>query len=469
LVFNSLTFLVFFTVVVAIYRLPIGWSARKLHLLLASYLFYAAWNPPFVILLWISTAVDWWAGRCLGRDRRKLFVSISLGVNLGLLGFYKYAGLALETFRDALITIGIDFRPPDLDIVLPVGISFYTFQTLSYTIDVYRGRLVPARSLIDFALYVSFFPQLVAGPIVRATEFLPQAASSRTFSARQLGFGAALLIAGLFQKVVLADTVLAPIVDLVYADPSRAGFLDAWCGTLAFAGQILLDFSGYSTCAIGAALCFGFTLPQNFRTPYAASGFSDFWRRWHITLSSWLRDYLYISLGGNRRGERRTLINLMLVMLLGGLWHGAAWHFLVWGGIHGTLLILERSARPWIEARAWSRRPMSRYGAMLVTFGLVCVAWVPFRASDMRDAMTLLQTMMLLGSGDNLELSRRAVILAMGTVFCLVVCQWAFRDRSIEAIWSRLPIAGRAIVLSGLLLAIAFAPGEDRAFIYFQF
>ncbi|MBW2508538.1 MAG: MBOAT family protein, partial [Deltaproteobacteria bacterium] len=241
-----------------------NWTVRKLHLLLASYLFYAAWNPPFVILLWISTAVDWWAARRLAQNHRKLFVGISLLVNLGMLGFFKYADLALETLQILLVGIGIDYRPPKLDLILPVGISFYTFQTLSYTIDVYRGRIPPARSLPDFALYVAFFPQLVAGPIVRASSFLPQLISKSRFSVQQLGFGAALLVAGLFEKVVLADGIFAPIADQVYASPVRAGFLDAWCGTLAFACQILLDFSGYSTCAIGAALCLGFNIPRNF-------------------------------------------------------------------------------------------------------------------------------------------------------------------------------------------------------------
>jgi alginate O-acetyltransferase complex protein AlgI len=468
LVFNSLTFILFFTVVVAIYRLPIGWTARKLHLLLASYLFYAAWNPPFVILLWISTAVDWWAARRLAQNHRKLFVGISLLVNLGMLGFFKYADFALEALHILLAGLGIDYRPPELGMILPVGISFYTFQTISYTIDVYRGRIPPARSLLDFALYVSFFPQLVAGPIVRATRFLPQLASEARFSVQQLGFGAALLVAGLFEKVVLADGIFAPIADQVFASPARAGFLDAWCGTLAFACQILLDFSGYSTCAIGAALCLGFNIPANFRMPYAAIGFSDFWRRWHISLSSWLRDYLYISLGGNRRGALRTQINLMIVMLLGGLWHGASWQFVLWGGIHGLLLIGERQMLPWIRARTWHRNLAVRFAAALATFAAVCVAWVPFRATSLADTRDLLGAM-LLGSGENIELGQRAVVLAMGVAGLLLIAQWVFRERDAEKVWAQMPIALRALVLSALLLAIVFAPGENRAFIYFQF
>ena len=244
-----------------------------------------------------------------------------------MLGFFKYGGFLLANFRRGLALLGVDYVPPEMDIFLPIGISFYTFQTLSYTIDVYRGHTRPWPSFLDFAMFVTFFPQLVAGPIVRAAEFLPQCVTPKRANAHQLGWGASLLVLGIFEKVVLADGVMAPVVDTVYGSVREAGFFSAWVGTLAFGSQIFFDFAGYSTCAIGAGLSLGFVLPDNFRFPYAAVGISDFWTRWHISLSSWLRDYLYIPLGGNRQGLVRTQANLMVTMLLGGLWHGAAWRF----------------------------------------------------------------------------------------------------------------------------------------------
>ena len=346
MLFNSPTFLAFFLVVLAVHYSPLEWTPKKGFLLLASYLFYAAWNPPFVALIWLSTVVDWYAAKWMFASssptlRRGLLI-LSLTTNLGLLGFFKYSGFVLENFVAVAQLGGVIFTPVDLGVLLPIGISFYTFQTLSYTIDVYRGQLEPADSPLDFALFVTFFPQLVAGPIVRASQFLPQLVEEKRATSAQMGWGFSLFTLGLFEKVVLADSWMAPAADVVYDAAPLAGAMDAWVGTLAFSAQIFFDFAGYSTCAIGIALCLGFALPDNFRYPYAAIGFSDFWSRWHISLSSWLRDYLYIPLGGNRRGRRRTYINLGLTMLLGGLWHGAAWRFVVWGGLHGAYLGIER-------------------------------------------------------------------------------------------------------------------------------
>ncbi|MCD4722509.1 MAG: hypothetical protein K8S13_22030 [Desulfobacula sp.] len=336
MVFNSLTFLVFFGIVLIVHNLRISWTAKKLSLIYFSYLFYAAWNPPFVVLLWISTLVDWKAGKKIYFARnifqKRLYLVLSLIVNLGLLGFFKYGNFLLDNFISIMNVFNISFHPAKPDIILPVGISFYTFQSISYTIDIYKGRMKPWKSSIDFAMYVTFFPQLVAGPIVRATDFLPQCSLPKASSGKQLSWGFFLLVTGLFEKVFMADTLLAPVADAVYSGIGQTGFADAWIGTLAFSGQIFFDFAGYSTCAIGAALCLGFILPDNFRFPYGAVGFSDFWQRWHISLSSWLRDYLYIPLGGNRKGNTRTQINLMLTMLIGGLWHGASWRFVAWGG-----------------------------------------------------------------------------------------------------------------------------------------
>jgi len=349
MVFNSLTFAVFFACVLALHNLPLGWRAKKINLLLASYLFYAAWNPPFVILLWISTVVDWWAAKALVHAERpavrRAWMLLSVVANLGMLGFFKYGQFLLENFTALLQALGVDYHPPHYDIVLPVGISFYTFATMSYTLDVYLRRALPARNFLDYALFVTFFPHLVAGPIMRPTELVPQFEQPRRASAQQLCFGLALMTIGLFQKVVLADGFLSPIAERVYDADVRPGALDAWAATLAFGGQIFCDFAGYSTTAIGAAMCLGFAMPDNFRFPYAAIGFSDFWRRWHITLSSWLRDYLYIPLGGNRYGAPRRFANLLITMLLGGLWHGAGWTFVVWGALHGGFLCVNYARR----------------------------------------------------------------------------------------------------------------------------
>jgi alginate O-acetyltransferase complex protein AlgI len=290
-------------------------------LLIASYLFYAAWNPPFVLLLWFSTLADWILAKriqtSVSTSSRRLYLALSLVANLGMLGFFRYTTFAVDNTVALLDLFGIPVQLAAPDIVLPIGISFYTFQTLSYTIDVYRRQAKPWTSFLDYALYVTFFPQLVAGPIVRAFEFLPQCLEPRRATGRELSWGLMLLTVGLFEKVVVADTLLGPIADAVYQPQVVPSTLMAWVGTLAFAGQIFGDFAGYSTCAIGVAMCLGFSLPNNFRFPYASTGFSDFWRRWHVSLSTWLRDYVYISFGGNQIGELRTYINLMLTMLLG--------------------------------------------------------------------------------------------------------------------------------------------------------
>ncbi|MGH8481237.1 MAG: MBOAT family O-acyltransferase, partial [Nevskiaceae bacterium] len=346
MLFNSLTFLVFFCAVFMLHSLIPGWAGRKRLLLAASYLFYAAWNPPYVLILAFSTTMDWWLarriGRCEDQGRRRALLGLSLACNLSLLGFFKYGGFLLENFERAVAGIGVAYVAPDWSIVLPVGISFYTFASLSYTIDVYRRQIRSDCSLADYALFVSFFPHLVAGPIVRARLLLPQIEQARQATRDQIGWGLCLVCFGLFQKAVLADAVFAPLVDAVYAEPQRHGALDAAAAVLAFSGQIYYDFAGYSLAAIGLALCFGFEFPDNFRQPYAAAGFSDFWRRWHISLSTWLRDYLYIPLGGNRGGEARAARSLMLTMLIGGLWHGASWMFVLWGGLHGVYLAAER-------------------------------------------------------------------------------------------------------------------------------
>ena len=342
MIFNSYTFVAFFLIILLLHHLPFSWRTKKVNLLLASYIFYAAWNPPFILLLWLSTIVDFFVGRSLytqqNKHKRKLLLVLSLIGNLGMLCFFKYGEFLLNNFVALLNLLGVDFHPAKPNIILPAGISFYTFTTLCYTIDMYKRRSKPVQSMLDFSLFVTFFPHLVAGPIVRPPQLVPQFESPRKATALQLGQGLFLLSLGLFMKVVLADTLLAGTADNVFGFQKPLQALDAWMGVLAFSGQIFFDFAGYSTCAIAVALCLGFVLPENFRYPYAAIGFSDFWRRWHITLSAWLRDYLYIPIGGNRKGAVRTYVNLMITMLLGGLWHGASWTFVVWGGLHGMYL-----------------------------------------------------------------------------------------------------------------------------------
>jgi alginate O-acetyltransferase complex protein AlgI len=399
---------------------------------------------------------------------RKAWMIISVVVNLGMLGYFKYGEFLLANFVTLMGSIGVDYRPPEWNIILPVGISFYTFATLSYTLDVYLKRAKPAKSFLDYALFVTFFPHLVAGPIMRPTELVPQFAEPRRATAHQLQFGIALIILGLFQKVVLADGFLAPVVEKVY--DAREGvpmMLDAWVATLAFSGQIFCDFAGYSTTAIGVALCLGFAMPDNFRFPYAAVGFSDFWRRWHISLSSWLRDYLYIPLGGNRHGPKRTYGALMGTMLLGGLWHGAAWTFVVWGGLHGLYLAVER----WLKGKfgGWKPGPASIVALGLLTYILINITWVFFRAKDFTVASTMLTSMAGLADKPVAMIALLPMIYAMVIVGGIVATHWAMRDKTLEIAVERTPAWVVAALLGIMSIAIVAEQGKGSAFIYFQF
>jgi D-alanyl-lipoteichoic acid acyltransferase DltB (MBOAT superfamily) len=471
MVFNSLTFIVFFVGVLILHNLPLPWTVKKVNLLLASCLFYAAWNPPFVLLLLLSAVVDFHLARWLGstqeQGRRRAILAASLALNLGLLSYFKYGGFLLDNFKAAVALLGVDYRPPRPDIILPLGISFYTFETISYLIDVYRRRITPWHSFVDYALFLTFFPHLVAGPIVRAHDFLPQCVRQRAVTSQQFLWGCCLVLIGLFEKVILADAIMAPTADKVFDAIPRAGHVDAWIGTLAFSGQIFMDFAGYSLCGIGVALCFGFVLNDNFHSPYAAIGFSDFWQRWHMSLSSWLRDYLYIPLGGNRGGARRTQINLMLTMLLGGLWHGAAWRFIVWGGLHGLYLVGERVLR-----RLWGK-PVSETGAAavslaFVTFVIVSVTWVFFRATDFAAAARLLQ-LLVTPTREHFLVNRLDVISVVLVIAAMLWGHWTLRTSSLEHAAARTPWWLRGLALAAVLACLVLAPGEDRAFIYFQF
>ena len=457
-----------------LHRLPISWRLRKLNLLVASYLFYMAWNPPFVVLLWISTLVDWFIGKWLGRTEspryRKILLAISLVVNLGMLSYFKYANFILDNFIALAASVGVVYQPRELDIVLPVGISFFTFQTLSYTFDIYRGKEKLCQSFLDYALFVTFFPQLVAGPIVRSTTFLPQCVEPKRANWSQMSWGLTLMIVGVFQKVCVADNLLAPITESVYDATARPDIWSAWVGTLAFAGQIYCDFAGYSTCAIGAALCLGFAIPDNFRFPYAASGFSDFWRRWHISLSSWLRDYLYISLGGNRQGTGRTAGNLMATMLIGGLWHGASWNFVIWGGLHGLYLVVERFVRWLIPELSKTAQLVLRLPIIGVTFVLTCFAWVYFRATEFADAFAIHKAMLGLPDTAATELINASRgMLALTVVAAILFMHFILRNTTFEHFMEKIPVPVRCLMIGAMMFAISISTGENRAFIYFQF
>ncbi len=473
MLFNSLTFVVFFALVVSAYWSIRSWKARKNLLVVASYIFYGAWNPPFAALLFCTTAMDFWLGsriaRAKGRHSRRVWLIASVCMNLSMLGFFKYGNFLLQNFQWLLVRIGIFYQPPHLDILLPVGISFYTFHSLSYTLDIYRGVLQPTKSLRDFVLAVSFFPQLVAGPIVRAGDFLPQLVTAPGLRLGQFLWGLLLMTLGLFEKIVLADTMLSGSADRIfdYAGPLVA--LDSWLGIMAFAGQIFFDFAGYSTCAIGAALCLGFHLKDNFRFPYAAIGFSDFWRRWHISLSTFLRDYLYIPLGGNQVRPVRAAINLVIVMFLGGLWHGAAWTFVVWGLLHGSYLVIERVIRVFFENKAWANNLATRVLAGVATYTAVCIAWVFFRASDFTIASRMLRGMF--GGhahGDAILTTREMWQIGIVTFFMILV-HWSLRESNIETAVTRLPRWAVTAAWALMACAIVLTQGNSNAFIYFQF
>ena len=385
MLFNTLDFWLFFVIVYGVYRL-LGTRAQNLWLLLASYVFYSFWDYRFVFLLVLSTSVDWLLARRISRESTrsgaKKWVAMSVTVNLLFLGAFKYFNFFVGSFGALLEALGLNPHLPVIEILLPVGISFYTFQSMSYIVDVYRGDVEPSPSFIDFALFVAFFPHMVAGPIMKAKVLLPQMERPRIVAANDVTEGFHLAMVGLFKKVVIGDN-LDSVVELVFTRQLGFGAGALHLGALAFAFEIYADFSGYSDIARGIARMMGFTLMENFETPYFATSITDFWHRWHISLSTWLREYLYIPLGGNRGTTIETYRNLMITMVLGGLWHGAAAHYVWWGAYQGGLLALERGIR---GVRRTKARPGRATGAIrmiqgLATFHLVCLGWILFRAT----------------------------------------------------------------------------------------
>jgi len=466
MVFNSFEFIAFFAVVWVLYTM-LAHRAQNLMLLGASYVFYAAWDVRFLSLLILSTVVDYHAGRVMGGNvsprARKCWLAASLLTNLGILGIFKYADFFSENFAALLSLFGCDPGFVSLNLVLPMGISFYTFQTMSYSVDVYRRRLTPVSNVLDFALYVSYFPQLVAGPIERAERLLPQLARPRFITFDHLRRASWLILIGYFMKTVVADN-LAPFVNAVFDDPASAKGLEIPLALLAFAFQIYGDFAGYSCIARGVSLMMGIELMVNFRMPYFAVGPSDFWRRWHISLSSWLRDYLFIPLGGSRGSTFNTLRNLMLTMLLGGLWHGSQWHFVAWGGFHGILLVLYRNRElPSGPDDPWTFR---RCMAALWFFGLTLIGWALFRVNHLGDIGVLVHNTFH-------EFTFNGVVCAL-TLLCFAApLIWldAVQERARNAeqvlAWS---LPRRAILYAFLFSLILLAGSRaNYAFIYFQF
>lgn len=471
MLFNSLSFVVFLVIVLALYYTKLlNWTGKKRMLLFASYVFYGLWNPPLVILLWISTAVDWVAGKKLATEdnqrKRKLWLLLSMFVNLGFLAFFKYRDFMLDNFTAVVNTYGYGYQAQPMDIILPMGISFYTFQTMSYTIDMYLRRTERAKTFLDFALYVTFFPQLVAGPIVRAGDLISQFYEEKRATINQFLWGLFLLTIGLFQKVVLADTLLADTSDTVFGSKSILHGLDAWVGTLAFSGQIFFDFAGYSTCAIGIALMLGIILPDNFKYPYASIGFSDLWRRWHISLSSWLRDYLYIPLGGNKHGIVRMYAALMITMLLGGLWHGAAWTFVIWGALHGIYLVVERMLKGRINIKI---NALNGILLALLTYILVNFTWVFFRAREFSTAKNMISSMLFMNSDGEKIIETFEVIKVLVVISLLFICHWLMRNTSMKAVSEKTNPWILGVVWAVMFFLIAIAQGSGEQFIYFQF
>ena len=391
-------------------------------------------------------------------------------MNLSMLGFFKYGNFLLQNFQWLLARVGIVYQPPHLDILLPVGISFYTFHSLSYTLDIYRRVLRPTKSLRDFILAVSFFPQLVAGPIVRAGDFLPQLLHPPRLKNGQFLWGSSADDFGtVSENCSCRHHALGfrPIGSLVIPGRWLRSTRGLACSHLP--GQIFFDFAGYSLCAIGAALTLGFHLKDNFRFPYAAIGFSDFWRRWHISLSTFLRDYLYIPLGGNQVRPFRAALNLVIVMFIGGLWHGAAWTFVVWGLLHGSYLVIERVFRVLFEHKPWASALPVRVLAGFATYAAVCVAWVFFRASDFTIASRMLGGMFGQHPHGDAILSTRELLQIGSVTAGVIVMHWAMRDNTFETAVMRLPPWTIAAIGSAMICAIILTQGSSNAFIYFQF
>ena len=470
LLFNSAIFLGFFLVFYVIYIL-----SRKTHtfrityVVLFSLFFYYKSSGIYFGLLIFSSVVDYVLSRLIYEEAkqgyRKFYMILSLLINLGMLAYFKYTNFFIDNYN-TLFSGNMKFE----DIILPVGISFYTFQTLSYTIDVYRRELEPTKSFMDFLFFVSFFPQLVAGPIVRASDFIPQIYEKLKLTKEDFNRALFLIIGGLLKKAVISDYISSNFIDRVFDAPNSYTAFENLMASYGYAIQIYCDFSGYSDIAIGLALLMGFWLPDNFRTPYQSASITEFWRRWHISLSSWLRDYLYISLGGNRKGKIRTYFNLFMTMLLGGLWHGASWKFVVWGVLHGLALVVEKFFGQFIKL---PKNVFVRTIQVILTFHFVVFCWLFFRAKDFATAFQIADNITKLTF--NLE-QWQTIILGYKNVFLLIAIGvvWHFIPvktlAGMQKTFSTLPLVAKAVLL-GLIYWVVYATAsaDTQPFIYFQF
>lgn len=469
--FNSWEFVYFLPVVLILYYL-LSQRAQNVWLIAASYFFYAWWDWRFLFLIIFSTLIDFFAAQRIydsaSRAEKKRFLLLSLGVNLGALAIFKYFNFFIDTFIEFGALFGLNFDTPALRLIPPVGISFYTFQTLAYTIDVYRGTLEPSRKITDFALFVTYFPQLVAGPIERVRHLLPQIANSRRVDLAMIQTGCFLLLLGLCKKNVIADNAGGQ-VDKIFAAPADASSLALWAGMLLFSIQIYGDFSGYSNMARGISRLFGIELMENFQTPYFSRNITEFWRRWHISLSSWLRDYLYIPLGGNRHGTLNTYRNLMLTMLIGGLWHGAAWTFVAWGGLHGLYLAIHKFWLNTAMARSGGLSALPAWLSWILlvsfTFHLVAFTWILFRADSLQTAWSYISNMLAFQGEARLgELKLPALLILAALPF--EIAQYRKTD---IFYFLNLPLMPRVTAYAGMIFATIIWSGHDVPFIYFQF
>lgn len=468
MLFNSYSFLLFLAAVLMLYRLLPALRWQNLMLLVASYIFYGAWNWRFLTLIALSTVTDFVMAQKIAQTsdptRRRFFLCVSLAFNLGLLSFFKYCNFAVESLAEVLGFFGLTAHLPTLNVILPVGISFYTFQSISYVVDVYRGKTKPADNLLDFALFVAYFPQLVAGPISRAGDLLPQLQNLRKVTSEDYREGIMLILLGYFKKVAIADT-LAPMVDYVFDNPDQVSGVISLVGIWAFAIQIYGDFAGYTQIGRGVSLLLGISLASNFNAPYLARNPREFWLRWHISLSSWLRDYLYFSLGGNRKGSFRTYANLMITMLLGGLWHGAQWNFVLWGAYHGCLLAV-------CHALGVGKDKPARNGFLIMaqitgTFALTLIGWLLFRVKNLQQLSLIAQNIVT-----NFRWTEDLVLYLKPTVttFVLLMAFHLWQERqsdSLILLRTNLWVRRAVYVFVGVTLLVTRL--KPIPFIYFQF
>jgi alginate O-acetyltransferase complex protein AlgI len=474
MLFCTLPFLYFLVPVLTLYWLMPWKTARVLLLLVASYYFYACWDSWLALLVAGSSCADYLIGRGLdafrGPRARMALLLLSVCGNLGLLAYFKYVNFFLASLETALRSAGLEAQLPVLSVLAPIGISFYTFEALSYTIDVYLRRIPAERNLFHFMLFILFFPHLVAGPIVRGRDFLPQIRRRKRWNWQRFQVGLEYIVLGVIKKMAISDR-MAGYSDPVFADPSSFSTTACWVAVVAYSLQIYCDFSGYTDIAIGVAHWFGYRLTKNFDMPYISANVSEFWRRWHISLSSWLRDYLFIPLGGSRGSRWLTYRNFLIVMLLGGLWHGAAWTFVVWGALHGAYLIVHHAFRDFCQRlprlNAWLERWPARVGSWLLTLLVVMVAWVFFRATTFAIAADILGRMFVPTRGMRVDLPLAPFWILLGVVV-LGHLAGVLQLRKRLAEWTPSYATGAAYA-SGVVLALLFAADASQAFIYFQF